>query len=424
MADTKWLDPANWTLADWEDATKRPLFIHLWDTLRDGAKERVAFMNQTHDSSFPENYTMPDYVTDNSIPLSSDYLKIRNAVWPAGLKDSKVMNNDDMVDGGTVTSNSDIPNSLTLANILNELGYTGKTKMMHDEDTSSGTKPALARMAWVKQWYEIMNFITWINRPLQLGGYGTTTSTLISSIEYQQYQLEVNYSYDAVLSSFNSAQANERYPTFSSSDTDIYTANDLNESAPFSSVQDVRDYAISKFDPDSATWNTATSGITILVGANQQERVDNQNGNDNVVIQTNFYIQRVRFKINDSYRATSPDRFTSDLYWFLYYNNDSIFSSGGTVYTFSDFGEGFADNENSLVKLTADGSGWYYLEPTPDFDTEAVLAPAVGNSANQEFTCRKRTITADMSYTDNKNSVYQKPNLDDGTAWEWYTPAP
>lgn len=417
MADTKWLDPASWTLADWEDETRRPLLNFLWDTLRGGANERVAFYNQTHDSSFPTNYDFPDYNTDKSVALASDYLKIRNAVWPSGLKDSKTMKNTDMVDGGTVTSNSDIPDELQLNDILSELSYSPDTTMLHVTDTSSGTQSALARMAWVKQWYEIMNYITWVNRTLTTTGYGPTTSDLISDIEFQQYKIAVFYGYNPNTSTFNSATCYETEPRFTSTPVDIYTANDLNETAPFSTMQEVRDYAITQIDPDNATWVSTTRGDTLFLFAKLEEQISNEALANNYTIDADYELVRLRFKINDSFRATSPNRFTSDIYWFLYYTH--------TVGTFSDFGNGFSEDDNSLIKLTADGSGWYYLEIDPDFDHEPVLSvPAIGTGDSQTFQCVKRTISPNMAFTATENSIYQKPNLTAGTAWEWYTPAP
>jgi hypothetical protein len=423
MATTKWLDPSGWTMADWEDATKRPYFNFLWDALKGAADERVAFVEESHDSGFSTNYIFPDYVTDNSVALAADYLKIKNGVFPIGVNTLLLMNNNDMSDGGTVTSNIDVPESLQLSDLLDELGYTGDTKMLHDEDTNSGARPALARMAWVVQWFEIMNYMTWFNSLTAKNGSSGNTSNWVSDLEFQFYQLDCFYNYDPNSSTFIAANCYERQPRTTSSDVDIYTAGDLAESSPFDDAQAVRDYVISKFNPDGGSWVSSNTLINIRVGAVQEESIQNEVLANNFTILCILKQQRMRFKLNDAFRATSPNRYTPDIYWFLYYNEDSITGLGS--YTFSDFGEGFSIDENSLVKLTADGSGWYYLTPDPDFDHEPVLSvPAVGNANNQDFCCRKRSLTPNETYNADINSFYLKPNLTDGSNFEYYTPAP
>jgi hypothetical protein len=426
MADTKWLDPANWTLADWEDETKRPLYSHLWDTLKGAADERVSFSDQTHDSGFTASSTFPDFNQDKSIFISSantpnNATRIQNACYPKDCIDSA-----DMVSGTTIVTTADLPQELSLSDALDDLSYTGDTKMLHMEDTTDGTVPAVSLMAWAKQWYQILDFPVWYNR-LRSGGDPTTW---LGDVEYQYTRMWVTYQYNQDTSTFTSVEAKIAEGTITTpTTTDVYTANDLNESSPFSTPQDCRDYAISKFNANEGTYWASSWPTFVKVGARQNE-ASSCDDSGNVVIAINLYRLRIRFKTNQEYRASSPNRYTPEKYFLGYWIAGYPRGAGGAP-TFSAFGTGNTEDESHINILTADGSGWHTLEVTGiDYDTEATQAvpatPVSGTDVNSDdYGLVKSFLTPNMTnIDDNTHSIYFKPNLTDGTAWEWYTPAP
>jgi len=178
-------------------------------------------------------------------------------------------------------------------------------------------------------------------------------------------------------------------------------------------------------------------------------------------IQCEIVVHRIRFKTNDDYRADTPDRYDTAKYWNGYYTGSSKFTevipSGSptgtppTISSYNDFGTGETNNDVQLNLMAEDINDYYNIEiASPDFDTEAVMGfpPDPGSNAgtsswSQEFNLQALqleagdTLTGTFKQTDPAlgvndvpqisqadTSIYVKPNLTDGTGFEWYTPAP
>lgn len=413
----------------WEDLTGNvsfwtteqvTLLSHVWPDLKAAADERVSFIENKHDTTYAGSETFPDFNADKSLFISSENspnnaTRINTNVYPGDCVDE-----DTIEDDITISSTADFPTNLSLSDVLDDLGYTGDTKCLHMEDTDDGSQPALSLTDWYIQWYEIMNLPVWYNRrrstgiPAWLGDVGT-----------QETAMTVDYRYNQDTDVFVSAEADFREPSFSGSGTDLYTPGDLNETAPWSTPQDVRDLCIQFFDDNAgASWSNGWNRLE-TIGTNLYELASTKSTGE-VRINAAIERRRIRFKVNQEYRATSPNRYDVEKYFYGFYGYD--FESATT---YSDFGTGAVEDKSDLELLTADGSDWYYLEITSiDYDTESVLTvpatPVSGQTDNEHYYgLLKRFLTSDMaSLTTNDASIMFKPNLTDGTGFEYYTPAP
>jgi len=90
MAVTKWLDPVNWTLAEWEDDTLTVFLAALWPSLKGAGDERQAYAEEAHEGGFDADYTFPDLATfsnfanaDSGNPNNLE--KITNNLMPDNL---------------------------------------------------------------------------------------------------------------------------------------------------------------------------------------------------------------------------------------------------------------------------------------------------------------------------------------------------
>ena len=241
--------------------------------------------------------------------------------------------------------------------------------------------------------------------------------------------------------------------------------NDLSESGTASTPQQVRDYAITTLGNNDSTWWSSTGhdlgdkdNYVQLLEAN---RSFNVSGNFDRRITCRLIIHRVRFKTNDDYRVTSPNKYDTPKYWNGYYTGSSEFeaiipvgSPAGTpptIATYSDFATGIVNNDVHLDLMAEDGGSYYNLEiASPDFDDEPVIGfppdPGFnkGTSAwTQIFMLQKlqleagTTLSAPFKQTDPSTgvndvpsqinnvdtSIYVKPNTTDGLNFEYYTPA-
>lgn len=244
---------------------------------------------------------------------------------------------------------------------------------------------------------------------------------------------------------------------------DVYVANDLSEVGVASTPQQVRDYTIATWGNNNSTWWSST-GHDLGDKVNTAELREANAAINN----SGFYservicvvtIKRIRFKTNDDYRVTSPDRYDTPKYWNGYYSGSSKLtiilpagSPGGTpptISTYSDFGTGETNNDVQLNLMVEDGSDYYNIEvPNPDFDVEPVIGfpPDPGFNAGtsiwqQAFALQLLQLEAgttlsapfksanggspnggEVSQVD--TSIYVKANTTDGLNLEYYTPAP
>lgn len=413
MADTKWLDPGDgWTLADWEDDELFVKFVHLWDTLKGKADELQAFVEAVHSGDFDEDREFPDFNNIISKFLSgtdspNNAVKINTAVYPVDLIETDTIEPDD-----TAVTIDVIPNELSLSDLLTgPLSYASGT-LLHMSDTNSGVDNAKALYAWLVQWYQVMNYPFYYERLLANGTYD-----YFDEIEYQFIEIDVGYSYDNGAPTA-AGSARIKAPMLSSSFTDIYTSGDLNETPPFSTNQEVWDYATSKFNSEKSTqsWVSVNSVLDIpVVGVRQAAIMDvNSTGADNNIDCTIREFYRIRFKPKDSFRAASPDTFANIIRQYFYLDDDG-------VNTFNNFGAGIDQNKTRNSEITEAGDGYYYFNlEGADYSTFTVpgLPPPTSNTeVNDLF-----TLNADGTLGQLAPHVLFTPNQDDGSQFLWYTP--
>jgi len=406
---TKWVDPADWVFADWLDSSKTVLLNHLWDTLKGGADERVAFSKAQHDSSFAAADTFPDFNTLISVYLSgggtpSNRLKIENSIFP-----EEVVQTDEVKSSGSDNSE---PKSLNLSELLTgPLGYASGTLL--------GKSGGVALQSWQKQYFQVMNYPEFYWRPTKTKT-GGAAEDWISLLEVQYIAVKTVYVYNDSTSSFVSAECKVTEPTISSTTNDVYNTNDLNESSPFSTPQEVRDYTIGVLDDTITDDNWATSQNNLAnIGnfrvpiATISEEIELVTTSDDVFTLTCELVSiKFRFKLNDQYRATSPNRYTVP----IQYN----FEWGSASVTYDDFGLTKTEGNVELETITKDVNDFYLFEiPNPDYDNTAVLDVADA-TISQNFGLSKTRIVP-LGVTD-ETGYYMKPNQSDGSAWEWFDP--
>tara|TARA_R110002020_G_scaffold175493_1_gene367399 strand:+ start:15295 stop:16548 length:1254 start_codon:yes stop_codon:yes gene_type:complete len=415
---SKWLD--FWTFADWSDDTKRPLFTIIED-LKEAADERQALNEVSHSTGFNADDSWPidsgdAFIAGSGTPKNA--AKIEKAVFPRPCVETSTINTG----GGTVAV-GDIPDSLLLSDLLTgPLGYASGT-LKHMTDTSSGFGSGLARMAWVKQWFECLNYPEYYEVVPIEAGTGGAESEWVTDVETQYTQVATRYVYDVVAGTFQIGECFVTSPRGSSTPVDVYVTNDLNESAPWSTVTEVRDYTIGEYDTEIATndWYTAaTNAETFLVESLINFDLDNQNGDDEVDMQITVRNIRIRFKIPDIFRAASPNKFTATIKMYGFYDEQ-----GYSNFSFDNLGTDETEDEVVFVTMTADGSDYYYLEiASPDFTNPTVpTLPTSGNSEINGFGMRRMSLSIDLaSLTTIAHAVYLQVNKDDGSAFEYYTP--
>lgn len=452
MADSKWLDP--WDFADWTDTDKQPLISHVINEIKEACDERQALVEFDHSTGFDADNTFPDFIKDLFVftgGTPNNAVKILNAVWPVDVPET-----DDFQTSGVVTANSPA-NLFTLSEILtDEFSYASGT-LLHITESDSGTQNALVRFAWFIQWFQVLNYPVYYLRRLKNNATG---NQYYNTMESQFVEVDVTYKYDVSPFSFNSATAlvykNSIFPT------DVYVANDLSEAGVPSTPQQVRDYTITTWTNNNSTWVSSTSQDLGDKENSVELEEFNENDNTSKLIQTIrciIRVNRVRFKTNDDYRATSPTKYDTPKYWNGYHTGLGKFcayipvgspvGTPPTPATYSDFGTGITNNEVEFTAMTEDGSDYYNIEiPSPNFDTEPVMGfppdPGSGKGSAQwvqQFYLQALQLEAGttlsapfkvvanacgqaittISQTD--TSIYIKANTTDGNNFEYYTPA-
>lgn len=407
MAATRWTDPTNWTFADCSDVTKQPLISHLIDVWRQAADERVAFSFLTHESGFPSSRIFPEFLGAIIDFSNNNASKIRDSIYP-----EEVIETADIPTSGTFTGSSDIAADISLNDLLlGPLGYASGI-LLHITETNDGAQNALFRMAWFVQWFDVMNYPEFYNRPIT----DNLSIDYFSDIDRQLTKVDVTYKFNVGTASFVSATAFLTTPLVSSTPVDIYIANDLNESAPFSTHANVRDYADGLLAANSATWADSTGSLTHDIQASISLLQENAGG----VTTFNATISnsRIRFKVKEQFRATSPDTFVVPVHWNGVYQEGS--GAGDPTY---DFGSGETDLEMQFFELSKIGD-FFFLEiiqisgTLPDYTGYAV--PGVDGTVSAVLD--RTSFSSAGGGNANTNCVFFGPNVDDGTSFLWYKP--
>lgn len=420
---TLWID-TDWTLAEWEDATLTVRIAYLWEFLKGAADERQAFIEQVHSGSFDANREFPSFGEFMGFAISgadavNNVEKIIAALNnTAGTKFDFVKTDTIKADGTTV-ADSARADYLDLGDILTDvLGY-GDDELLIALDTNDGDDTAILKTAWTKQLFQVMNYPQYYARQIV-----NTTDSFFSEIQTQRMVLNVIYDLNNVLGTLLQARANYINPP--NALVDLYVTNDLKETAPFSTPQEVFDYTESTYNGQlaSADWETVTDVVNNSLFSTASESITLSGTSAQTDYDSGIEQRRIRFKVNENKRAQSPNTYLAalKLYFFLYKDTPTA--------TFSDFGIGINELESKLLTLTPDGSGYYYLEPAtqPDFTTFTVPAfPAAGvtNTNIEEYIQQSLNEFANTSnpiLSTHRTDILVEANNSDGTAFEYFIP--
>jgi hypothetical protein len=409
---SKWLD--FWAYANWIDVAKRPLFTILGE-IKNACDERQACVEAVHSADFDADNEWPIDEGDlyaNAGGTPDTLQKMENALYP-----KPAVETDSINTGGGAVTTDDIPTSYNLSELLeDELGYASGTLLSESED--------LAKMTHIKQWFEVLNYPEYYEVvPIEKTA-GGAESEWVTDVETQFIRSRTEYRYETGTPSFTSCICEITNPRLSSTPNDVYAANDLNESSPFSTITDVRDYTLEKYDDELAndTWYTAISDAeTSPVEALIDFQVANEEVGTNVLIRCEIRTRRIRFKVPDIFRATTPNKFTATIKLYGFYDTGNYSSD----FYFDDLGTGETEDEVVFLTLTADGSDYYYLEiASPDFESPTVPSmPALGDNETNGYGLVYKSLSVDLPTLNTiAHAVYLHVNKTDGSAFEYHTP--
>ena len=410
MAASKWLDP--WALVNWTNLTLNVIPDHTWPSLTGASNERNSFINRTHNSGYTTLKTFPPLSAnkdlgrlDGSSP--TNMARIRQSMND-NTADITLIETDDL-NSGTTRVLSFRPNALNLSELLIDgLGFASGTLIL-DTESDDGNQNCLSRRAHDSQFYECLNY------PEYYGISLDSDSPWISLIEVYEVPasasgnnrvtpivIDINYQHTAT--TFTSCTAKIGY--LGDTLTDVYVANDLNETAPFSTKAEVRDYAITIMGNHQTyvTYNEAQTKIPINTpGAFLNSSYTESGGTTFKLLQLGYSSYRIT--VEDAFRPTSPDKFSYPIWKNGFYDWDG-----------DDFGTGFTDLELFFNEFTKDGSGRITLDvPGVDY-TSPTLATADGEDFDN-FINVKVYSTLDSS----SSGCYLAPNQTDGTGFEYYS---
>jgi len=423
MAATKWI-LTDWTIAQWVDEGNTPMTFFLWEALKAASDERQAFVEQVFNTSFDPDNEFPAF-GPNGITLSgsdsvNNITKIVNALNNTSGTKFDFVKTDTIAADGTTVSNSIRADYLDLGDILTDVLSYPDDELLMAVDTGDGSNTAIWEMAWLKQLYEVMNYPQYYARQII-----NTTDSFFSEIQTQQMTLTVNYFPNITL---GTATANAQYTNPPNGTVNLYVANDLNETAPFSTPQEVWDYTESTYDGQlaGADWVTVTDYVNGVIDTRARMNIT-LSGTGTLLDYGSSITQsrRVRFKVTANKRAVSPSTYIAVLKNYFFLNKDGIFSPD----SFSDFGVGLNERESKLLTLTPDGSGYYYLEmPTaPDFTTFTVPTIPVtdgensNSEGNSQYSLNENTNVTTPGLGTRRTDILVEANNSDGAAFEYYT---
>lgn len=412
MAASKWLDP--WALVNWTNLTLNVIPDHTWPSLTGASNERNSFINRTHDSGYTTLKTFPPLSANKDLgrldgTSPTNMARIRQAMND-NTSDVTLVETDDL-NSGTTRSLPFRPNALNLSELLIDgLGFASGVLLL-DTESDDGNQNCLSRRAHDSQFYECLNY------PEYYGITFDSASPWVTLIEVYEVpasasgdnrgtRIKIAINYQHTATTFTSATAKIGYE--SDTMTDVYVANDLNESAPFSTMAEVRDYAITIMGNHQTyvTMDEADTSIDYSDSATSaalNSQFDDVAGT--IVKQLDLFYFSYRITIEDALRPTSPDKFSYP-----------IWKNGFYDWFNDDFGTGFTDLELFFEEFTKDGSGRIILDiPGIDY-TSPILATADGEDFDNSISVRS------YSTLDSTNQgCYLAPNQTDGTAFEYYS---
>ena len=412
MALTRWLDPNNppndlWTIAHWTDTDLIVLMFHVWPSIKAATDERLAFSLRTQSSGFPINRNFPSF--EDEIITDVDVNLYDEMIWP-----EDVPQWENIQTSGTFNAVTSPPGLLSIEDYLQDVeGYASQYLLVY-LDTDFKSKTAMIKWPWAIQLYQVLNYPQYYERRLW-----TTGDHPFLIVQKQVLFIFVEYDYNTP-SSFTKGRC---LRGLNGVNTDIYVANDLNESAPMSTPQQVKDYTVAQFDAEfaalgDADWQTVGSLINSgPYGSSYEDRISHFTGHDRVEYNNRAEITRYRFKTIQEFRADNT-RYDSDYYVNYYFtgHNDP----------YVDFGTGKTDQDVEFVQLTADGNDNFVLEiPNPDYSNAGTGAPpALPPVGTPLVTAGGAIFKEFINTTGQAEVVYARPNKIDGTGYLFYTEEP
>jgi hypothetical protein len=414
MADTKWLDISGWTLLDWEDDTKTVLVDFLWSTLKGAADERQAYCERTHSAGFDSDYSFPNFSELKRLINTEAYAynaidRIDRAIYPYVLAGNSALETSTIKVDGTPIATSEA-NNLSLFELLDEvLGYPSGA-LLSGIDTGGGRVNGIVRMSWIVQWYQVLTYPRYILEPFR-PLFGTS---FFSVVETQELYMQVSYDY---IPSSSIAAASASLEVNGVSAGSRYTPGSLNFSSPYSTSQEVYDYAYTVLNDQKSTeaWELTTTNPDLEISQQVFYQLERE------ALGTHFYQinireKRIRFKVNESFRALSPEKYTTPIHKYFYLTEiDGVV--GGRSAVFNAFG-GPAQDSSKFTSMTQEADGYYYLNTVADYSTFPVPADPI-----EEDIIQTREGN-DFQTLDNSFlwGVISEPNTIDGTNFEYYTP--
>jgi len=411
MAATRWLDPGGgFTLPDYLDETLTLLPDFLWPTHTLASNERVSFMELTDNTGYDDLQTFPAFSElvaatrlDQVAPDSVE--RIKSSIHPITAGAGVVIMETDSFQVGVLEDGlNTFPDQITLIEVLtNVLGYASGTLLI-DSDSSGANRNCLMRTAQIKQFYEVMNYQDY---------YGTVLNGVASHISPMEsltftgapansgLSITIEIIYNHTDTTFQNCTA---FIGFEGANTvDLYVANDLNESSPFSTMEEIRTYAIGLMNANNSTYSPM---VGTLSGANNSliSSYTGTPGNNQKRLTIEFFSQR--FKVEDANRPTPAQFYTYPVWWNGFYS-----------ITNSDFSTGFTHRLLVLEEMPKDGNDFMYTDVAGMNYNTPTIAINKGESSSDIIFRRMYS-----QFNTAAHGVFLRPNQTDGTAYEYYTP--
>ena len=407
MAITKWLDPN----VDWLDEEKGAIIRAAWDAIRQASDERNAYYNETHEAGFAASETWPDFTQwllkfrDNPNPTNWATVMESALQYQEGTAEDGTVDPSSITTSGAPSFPGSFYDLLSTQLVLDDEGWpaVGGQRLLHMLNSDSGAEAGLITKEWLKQWYQVLNFNVYLRSLIMNGGFGK----YMSDVEEFYIGIDIDYTWTSGV--FDSATAFVTNPK-GNTPVDIYISGDLPQ-ATKATYQDLMDYAQSIFD----SYFTDDTKWVVSIGTSEQP-ISNKAGTEadlvgNGTFSFNILYKATRFKREQGYRPANLQRFDQPVFWNGYF----LKSGTGTQ------GTSEISNEVILRELEEDGTSlWIYHAILDDQGSTPFAAPDF-TSGYSDVSWSKITLNDDNVL---QETVLFRPNLEDGTGFEYYTPAP
>jgi hypothetical protein len=403
MADTKWDDPN----IDWDDVALGCPIHEAWQAIKEASDERNAYYNATDDTGFTGSETWPD-LEDAALWFDNGAANLANYMSSALQYDepnfeSGTVDASTITTSGTFAAPASYYDLLTAQAVLDDFSWpsVGGNRLLHMNTTSDGVNSAPITKEWLKQWYQVLNFNVY-NRSV-IGVSSPYTD------DVEQFYIQISISYSWVGGAFDNAAASVTNPEFATP-VDIYVGGDLPEGSK-ATYQDVLDYGQSIFDSyftDDTKWvsDTAVSGTIESLKVGTGADIVGADGS----LSLDITYRGNRFKRVQGFRPTTGQRFDQEVWW-------------NGLYIVPNDAQG-TDEVNNIVKFIELPEEavtlWIYFAVLANEGALPITTPEYDGSYNDGNVTR-RTINDDNV---GQQTVLFRPNLEDGTGFEYYTPAP